>query len=306
MRSRRWGGVFEPIEPPVEKPETPTTPPSTEDLLTIKIEDDIMAVVGTNTWNAIAYGNGKYVAVGAYGYTTTSIDGINWTEPVLAVTPKSGIYDITGFAYGNGIFVAACRIGVLTSRDGTTWTKTVISKTGCSWYSCIYANGMFVLGGVNSSGSGTNGFAATSTDGINWTLANEHPTNCIGMAYGNGIYIGVGSSYISRSTDCITWLIVVSDRTMAWNGAAYGNGKFVAVGPNGWIANSLDGKTWTDKEQVGTVSWHHVIYINDRFIAVSTSYYTTSVDGITWTPPTRIQDADGNDLSSIYGIVVMP
>ena len=30
------GGVFEPVEPPIEKPEEPTTPPSTEDLRTIK------------------------------------------------------------------------------------------------------------------------------------------------------------------------------------------------------------------------------------------------------------------------------
>ena len=40
-----------------------------------------MAVVGTNSWNAIAYGNGKYVAVGSSGYVTTSTDGINWTTP---------------------------------------------------------------------------------------------------------------------------------------------------------------------------------------------------------------------------------
>ena len=73
------GGGFEPVEPPVEKPEEPTTPPSTEDLRTIKIEENIMAVVGTNGWNAIAYGNGKYVAVGQKGYVTTSTDGINWT-----------------------------------------------------------------------------------------------------------------------------------------------------------------------------------------------------------------------------------
>ena len=50
------GGVFEPVEPPIEKPEEPTTPPSTEDLLTININDEVMAVVGTNDWRAIAYG----------------------------------------------------------------------------------------------------------------------------------------------------------------------------------------------------------------------------------------------------------
>ncbi len=198
------GGVFEPVEQPVEKPETPTTPPSTEDLLTIKIEDKIMAVVGTNTWKAITYGNGKYVVAGDYGFITTSADGVNWTTPVLAVTPQSVSYDVTGLAYGNGIFVAVCGIGVLTSRDGITWTKTVISKTGCRWYSCIYANSKFVIGGVNSSNSGTNGFAAVSTNGINWTLADSTPAMCNGLAYGNGIYFGVGCKYVIYSTDGVT------------------------------------------------------------------------------------------------------
>ena len=71
-RKMTGGGFDEPVEPPIEKPEEPTTPPLTEDLRTIKIEENIMAVVGTNGWNAIAYGNGKYVAVGANGYVTNS------------------------------------------------------------------------------------------------------------------------------------------------------------------------------------------------------------------------------------------
>ena len=264
-----------------------------------------MAVVGTNTWNAIAYGNGKYVAVGNSGYITTSTDGVNWTEPVLAVTPKSGIYDITGFAYGNGIFVGACCIGVLTSRDGITWTKTVISKTGCSWYSCIYANGKFVIGGVNSSGTGVNGFVAISTDGANWTLADKTPAKCSGLAYGNGIYFAVGDKYVSRSTDGITWSLLKIG-TVTWIATAFGNGIFVAVGSNGWIANSLDGKTWSNQEQVGTASWYKVIYNKDRFIAINSRYYTTSVDGITWTTPTEIKDAAGNNLTGISAIMVIP
>ncbi len=35
--------------------------------------------VGTVKWNAIAYGNGKYVVVSNEGYITSSTDGINWT-----------------------------------------------------------------------------------------------------------------------------------------------------------------------------------------------------------------------------------
>ena len=44
LREKWRGGVFEPVEPPIEKPEEPekpTTPPSIEDLRTIKINDEI-------------------------------------------------------------------------------------------------------------------------------------------------------------------------------------------------------------------------------------------------------------------------
>lgn len=41
--------------------------------------------VGTNTWYAISYGNGVYVAIGSdtqNGYITRSTDGTNWTSPL--------------------------------------------------------------------------------------------------------------------------------------------------------------------------------------------------------------------------------
>ena len=115
------GGVFdEPVEPPIEKPEEPTTPPLTEDLLTININDEIMAVVGTNSWNAIAYGNGKYVAVGSSGYVTTSTDGINWTTPKQIAGSS---YTWNGIIYANGKFVACGQYSyIAVSTDGTNWT----------------------------------------------------------------------------------------------------------------------------------------------------------------------------------------
>ena len=61
-----------------------------------------MAVVGTNNWNAIAYGNGKYVAVGASGYVTTSTDGKTWTTPTKIAEFS---YTWNDIAYGNGKFV---------------------------------------------------------------------------------------------------------------------------------------------------------------------------------------------------------
>ena len=62
------GGVLdEPIGPSKPPTEDPVISPSIDDLLKIKINEEDM-IIGTNSWNAIAYGNGKYVAVGSSGY----------------------------------------------------------------------------------------------------------------------------------------------------------------------------------------------------------------------------------------------
>ena len=66
------GGVLdEPIDSSKPPTEDPVISPSIDDLLKIKINEEDM-IIGTNSWNAIAYGNGKYVAVGSSGYVTTS------------------------------------------------------------------------------------------------------------------------------------------------------------------------------------------------------------------------------------------
>ena len=140
------GGVFEPVEPPIEKPEDPTTPPSTKDLRTIKIEENIMAVVGTNNWNAIAYGNGKYVAVGASGYVTTSTDGKTWTTPTKIAEFS---YTWNDIIYANGKFVVCGSYSyIAVSTNGTNWTTyKVDSSAKYHWNGIAYGNGKFVVVG---------------------------------------------------------------------------------------------------------------------------------------------------------------
>ena len=51
-RHKYFQGVFEPVEPPGEKSqEAPTFPRRKEFTNEIKIENDIMAVVGANSWD---------------------------------------------------------------------------------------------------------------------------------------------------------------------------------------------------------------------------------------------------------------
>ena len=108
----------------------------------------------------IAYGNGKYVAVGdrAISY---SEDGINWTKASVPTTEERKCVSVT---YGNGRFVAVASEGndrtVRYSEDGINWKTNSVPNNGV-WKCVHYENGRFIMVG---NGTGI----AISTDGINW------------------------------------------------------------------------------------------------------------------------------------------
>src|SRR4029077_9314242 len=82
----------------------------------------------TNDLFAVAFGNGRYIAVGANGTMLTSPGGNTWT----AIAPTTGA-DLRGVTFGSILatattpatsrFVAVGSAGALvTSPDGVTWT----------------------------------------------------------------------------------------------------------------------------------------------------------------------------------------
>ena len=123
-------------------------------------------------WDAIAYGNGVFVAVAQTTSTTgavqTSPDGITWTARTS--TAASG-FGWQAIAYGNGVFVAVAPTtlttgAVQTSPDGITWTaRTSTAASGASgWYAVAYGNGVFVAVAATTSTSG-----AVQTSAVTYT-----------------------------------------------------------------------------------------------------------------------------------------
>jgi len=166
---------------------------------------------GKNSIYAIAYGNDKFVAVGASGKIATSTDGATWiavTESTFG-TSNNTIYAI---AYGNDKFVAGGASGKMaTSDDGATWIAVTDSTFGTSdntIYAIAFSNGKFVAGGQN-------GKMATSTDGETWIAVNN----------GN-LFEYVDSTGSTHRADI--------------NVIAYGNNKFVAGGMRGKMAYLSD------------------------------------------------------------------
>jgi hypothetical protein len=168
----------------------------------------VSQVLGTLPYtglNAVTYGNGQFVAVGA-GYEPdlqeaftaiilTSTDGTNWVE--RQSTTNNGLHDagLHSVTYASGQFVTVGRRGdILTSHDGTTWVQRP-SPTEDSLTGIAYGNGHFVGVGSNptvlESGSIITLTIAPSTDKGLVTLSLEGP---IGLNY-----------TVQSSTNLISW-----------------------------------------------------------------------------------------------------
>ncbi|MFS0837406.1 cadherin-like beta sandwich domain-containing protein [Paenibacillus sp. 1P03SA] len=275
--------------------------------------DNVPNNAGTDL-NQVAYGNGKWVAVGNLGTIMTSSDGLNWSKTTIALSSAVGVtyagsqWIITGAsgkiatspdavtwtvrstgasanlsaaAYNGAVWVIAGYSGViLSSPDGITWTPRA-SGTAANFYSVTYGGGLFAAVG----GAGT---IRTSSDGITWTTRSGSPEDLMGVHYGAGQFVAGGlNQRVLTSSDGITWTPrTISVAGMNVYGIAYGANKFVAVGDTGpgVIASSPDGITWsTEKTGIGGYL-NHVGFANGRFVTVGeagillTQYNTLSTN----------------------------
>jgi hypothetical protein len=188
---------------------------------------------------AVTYGPGGFVAVGEFGAVYNSPDGIQWTERASGV-----LYDLYGVCYGNGLYVAVGENAtVMTSPDGVNWSSRSVGNVSLN--GVTYGNNLFLaVGGESFLGLIRESLIITSPDGTNWTRRNSIvPYPLYSCAFGNGVFVAAGW-YTLTSPDGITWT-----RSPAADGAyrvAFGDGTFVSVG--NWLQMSIGGTNWTRQE----------------------------------------------------------
>lgn len=247
-------------------------------------------------WQAIAYGNGRYVVVGNQGAVTSSTDGVTWTEPKV-LGSSNHVWDDLIFINGQFVAVGAAKQGgagyIVASNDGINWTT--IKTVGTSGWSAItYGNGKYVV-----TGFGCN--ITTSPNGIDWTTPIQYGYNVWyrDVAYGNGRFVAITSSgYIANSADGITWTTENVRQGSKWSCISYGNGKFIVLdGYGSNTAISTTGMTWiTQKNLVGTFP-NDITYIDGTYVTVGSSgKISMSKDGINWPAPEIIKDNSGNEM----------
>lgn len=167
--------------------------------------------------------------------------------------------------------------------------------------SVLYANGKYLVGG----NGGASNYLISSTDTVTWSTSDIN-YNVNSLAYGNGIYIAVGTNNYRVSTDAITWSSK-PNLSNTINVVIYENNLYIMGGQSGYLVTSTDATTWTSQTSgFGTTSIRTLAYGNGIYLAGGTNgYLTTSTDAVTWT--TRTSGIGGTLLSSIYanGVYLM-
>ncbi len=163
-------------------------------------------------------------------------------------TPGAGQFNT--IAYGNNVIVAMGNDSPFNpsySFDGTSWFASA-PIAGIYFQKVIFTGNRFVAVGYTA---GNNPVIMMSTDGIHWT-GNLNPStlsvHLYGVAYGAAGYVAVGAiggnSFSCYSEDGVFWSNQQINAGSWLTAVTSGNGKFIAVGPNGRILYSENGYSW--------------------------------------------------------------
>jgi len=263
---------------------------------------------------AVAYGNGRFVAVGDQGVIFTSVDGVAWTP-----CASGSIQNLWTIAYGKGLFVTAefpsssshnrpFDRAVLTSTDGTNWARTLPSDFDyiLPIRNVIFAQDIFV---VAQSDSYTGGIAS-SLDGSHWTnwlITSFEPI--MSAAYGNGLFLCAGG-FTYTSPNGTNWTQKAGPtppQPVFFGSAAFGNGVFVGIGwqnsTHAALFTTTDGAEWTAVPKDGPpFFWGAVIFAHDTFvIAADQGALLTSTNGSDWVVRAPGEFADLDFIQLTYG-----
>src|SRR5262245_13619137 len=137
--------------------------------------------------NAVAFGNGVFVAVGDNSTVATSTDGANWS------VGSPGAYgNLAGVRFLNGQFVVVGSTDkILSSNDGTNWSAGTLPSAG-SW-DVAYGNGVYMVAGNTT---------YVSSNGVDWVVTVPHitvfgltsPILLGAVVFGNNRFVGLPST----------------------------------------------------------------------------------------------------------------
>lgn len=284
---------------------------------------------GTMNLNGIAYGAGRFVAVGNGGRilrsSTGAADGYATWNEVSSGTPAN----LNGIVHNGTVFVAVGnsqisenfpfvpRMTILTSPDGLVWSDhspLLPINEFLDLRDVAAGNGTLVA-------AGQGGILYTSLDdGVTWNRVPDDLDNrgsaINSISFGANTFVAVGDfAQVSLSFDSgLTWIPVSIPGTFAdLKGVSYGTGGlFTAVGSDGSILTSENlGANWSIQDSGipgdGTGATLLTVTATSSGLLAAGQYGSllTSPDGISWTDRRRsVTDLTLRSVSRGNGVFV--
>ena len=264
-------------------------------------------VSSVGPWRAVAFGNGRFVAVGVSGTTMYSTDAITWTS-VGAIGGDLNL-DWRAVTYGTdnlGVakFVAVASLGsqkkaAVSLDNGANWT--IYTSAIAGQIAITFGNNLFVSVGIKT---GLLASIQTSPNGQTWTERTvpyqdllEWP---ISITFGNNLFVaGTVAGNVISSTDGITWTLTTVLAPASWRGVAFGEDIFVAVAQSAGVSpypqvavyspNSIQASgIYTDPNDLGSQWIMLVSRFSIGFFSFGRNGRTVSLDGYTVTTQSTI------------------
>ena len=241
---------------------------------------------GGASLNAVAWGDGQFVAVGDEGLIATSPDGVVWTrqENVEAA-------DLLGIAWNGARYVAVGGWGViLVSDDAASWRRVAVAcdqqLTAVTWSGARFiavGDGVIIIG---------------STDGEAWdTVSPAGGVDALrSVACGGGLCVAGGGytdsahfwGVMFSSADGLTWQGIelnLHARDLVWAGDRFVAAGFIGDGLDvAAVGSSQDGLEWIVQESgIVGVEYSSVAKSSYEIIAFGAfNRLLVSADGLTW------------------------
>jgi hypothetical protein len=245
--------------------------------------------------NSVAWLNDRFVAVGNMGTVASSSNAVDWQSTRLTTMssfkaatggkglflvaddspglytssnalhwdPRSVDFAAEGLAFGNDVFVAVGKAGLIrSSTNGTNWTYRTAGITD-NLQKVEFLNGRFWVVGAG-------GAVLDSTDGSNWNYRSlGWATSLEGITWLKDRYIAValtGESY--TSTNGLDWAEHRGGSLRMFHDVASNGRCAVAAGWNGIRYVTADGLDWTPVTLQARRNLTGVTFGNGTFVAV--------------------------------------
>jgi hypothetical protein len=265
--------------------------------------------------NGLAYGAGRFVAVGFNRTLLTSTDGLRWTA---ATAPDSNYFETTAVTWtgsqfvmvGDKVFGSTASALIATSPDGLSWTRRSWTPDACCDVNKLVA---VSAGGGKLTVAGAGTLASSSDGGLSWTV-DARPIGIaveevFGLAGNTGTRVAVARDGARNGVILVDtgsgWraasgVVDFYPAAVTWTGSQFVavGGAFAGSGAGAVVMTSPDGMTWT-RRALGTGEALPGMALQAVLAVGGTVYATGSGGNISGTQHMIVQSTDGGATWSI-------